>query len=62
MPAPVSEEIGKSDGFVSCLYDNQEKGAGASYRGIWAETWGCEGGGGKGTGTGEREGRDLTIE
>lgn len=28
MPAPVSEEIGKSDGFVSRLYGNQEKRAG----------------------------------
>lgn len=28
MPAPVSEEIGKSDGFVSRLHGNQEKRAG----------------------------------
>lgn len=32
VPAPVSEEIGKSDGFVSRLHDNQEKRAGPASR------------------------------
>lgn len=36
MPAPVSEEIGKSDGFVSHLHDNQEKRAGPASR-DWVE-------------------------
>ena len=32
VPAPVSEEIGKSDGFVSRFHDNQEKRAGPASR------------------------------
>lgn len=32
VPAPVSEEIGKSDGFVSRLHDNPEKRAGPASR------------------------------
>lgn len=32
VPAPVSEEIGKSDGFVSRLHDDPEKRAGPASR------------------------------
>lgn len=63
VPAPVSEEIGKSDGFVSCLYDNQEKRAGASYQGSGQKLVAVrEKKVGEGEWEGEREGRDLTID
>lgn len=46
VPAPVSEEIGKSDGFVSRLYDDQEKRAGqlAGIGGSEEKEWKTEGG------------------
>lgn len=53
VPAPVSEEIGKSDGFVSRLHDNQEKRAGPASR-----DWGR----GERVGEGGRELRGLTME
>lgn len=53
VPAPVSEEIGKSDGFVSHLHDNQEKRAGPASR-----DWGR----GERVGEGGRELRGLTME
>lgn len=52
VPAPVSEEIGKSDGFVSRLLDNQEKRAGPARR-----DWGR----GERVGERGRELRALTI-
>lgn len=41
VPAPVSEEIGKSDGFVSHLHGNQEKRVGPASR-DWGRDWGGE--------------------